>query len=298
MSVESTRQSLNLIDKELVSLENKSADFAKKEVTARGNAARTAKSIPKNASLSILKTKQAQIDRHNAEAVKALSSKSDIDKKIADKRKRRVDIQLKLQREESIEQKKRDKAQSSLQRSYEQRIDQLSAQVTSARMFSPPTNLYSERDTVKYDVFISHASEDKETIAESLYKELETRNIKVWYDDLSIQWGDSLRSKIDDGLRNSKFGIVILSNDYIRKGWTQYELDALFQIEMTGGKTLLPIWHKITKDEVQMFSPTLAGRKALNTAMLSASEIADELIKLLSSFNIEDESSQEKTDNG
>ena len=98
---------------------------------------------------------------------------------------------------------------------------------------------------------------------------------------MSIKWGDSLRSKIDEGLRKSRFGIVILSNDYIRKGWTQYELDGLFQREMTGGKTILPIWHKITKDEVQAFSLTLAGRKALNTAMLSAEEIAIELINLL-----------------
>jgi len=39
----------------------------------------------------------------------------------------------------------------------------------------------------------------------------------VWYDALSIGWGDSLRAKIDDGLKKSKFGIVVLSKDYIRK---------------------------------------------------------------------------------
>ncbi|HBC95073.1 MAG TPA: hypothetical protein DCZ10_19820 [Pelotomaculum sp.] len=50
---------------------------------------------------------------------------------------------------------------------------------------------------------------------------------------------------------------------------------------MTNGKTILPIWHHITKDEVQAFSPTLAGRKALNTSMFSVREIVDELIKIL-----------------
>ena len=59
---------------------------------------------------------------------------------------------------------------------------------------------------------------------------------KVWYDALSIEWGDSLRAKIDAGLRKSRFGIVVISRHYIRKGWTQYELDGLFQKEMTSGR--------------------------------------------------------------
>lgn len=50
---------------------------------------------------------------------------------------------------------------------------------------------------------------------------------------------------------------------------------------MTGGKTILPIWHNISKKEVQDFSPTLAGRMALNSAMMTPNEIAEELIKIL-----------------
>jgi hypothetical protein len=96
-----------------------------------------------------------------------------------------------------------------------------------------------------------------------------------------MSWGDSLRSKIDNGLKRSKFGIVVLSKDYIQKGWTQYELDGLFQREMTGGKIILPIWHDISKKEVQDFSPTLAGRLALSTSMMTPKEIADELRKIL-----------------
>ncbi|PNH19847.1 hypothetical protein B7R76_02950 [Mageeibacillus indolicus] len=133
----------------------------------------------------------------------------------------------------------------------------------------------------EYDVFIPHASEDKESFANDLYNSLNNAGIKVWYDELCISWGDSLRSKIDNGLRKSKYGIVILSNHYIKKGWTQYELDGLFQIEMTGGKTIPPIWHNISKKEVQDFSPTLAGRMALNSAMMTPNEIAEELIKIL-----------------
>jgi len=281
MSAEQTRRMMNQLDKDIVSLAAKSADYAKKEAAARSSASRVAKSIPKNASLTTLKSKQSQIDHHNDDALKAATAKADADKKIADKRKKRADLQVKLQREEAAERKKSDTAHASLQHSYEQRIDELTRQIQEQTVTIPQRHLYSEMDKEEYDVFISHASEDKADFVDGLYHELDSRGVKVWYDTMSIQWGDSLRSKIDEGLQKSRFGIVILSNDYIRKGWTQYELDGLFEKEMTGGKTILPIWHKITKDEVRAFSQPLAGRKALNTAMLSAEEIAVELIGLL-----------------
>jgi hypothetical protein len=98
----------------------------------------------------------------------------------------------------------------------------------------------------------------------------------------------SKQSQIDHHNADAIKAATAKADTDIRKGWTQYELDGLFQREMTDGKTILPIWHKITKDEVQAFSPTLAGRKALNTAMLSAVEIAEELIGLLPPIDSDD----------
>ena len=143
------------------------------------------------------------------------------------------------------------------------------------------THLYADHSQEEFDVFLSHATEDKESFADELFEELQKVGVKVWYDSINIRWGDSLRSTIDNGLKKSKYGIVIITTNYINKGWTQYELDGLFQIEMTNGKTILPIWHNITKKDVQAFSPSLASRAALNTAMLTPEEIALELLKFL-----------------
>ena len=147
----------------------------------------------------------------------------------------------------------------------------------------PIINLYqeTEQETVQYDVFISHATEDKESFVNALVEELKTRNVKVWVDALRIKWGDTLRKAIDDGLKKSRFGIVVISKHFIAKGWTQYELDGLFEREMAQGKVILPIWHNITKAEVQDFSPPLAARKALITSDMTPSDIADELVVLL-----------------
>ena len=126
--------------------------------------------------------------------------------------------------------------------------------------------------------FISHASEDKESFVRELVDVLmKDYNIKVWYDEFSIKWGDSLRKSIDKGLKSSRFGIVVISKSFIKKGWTNYELDGLFQKEMMYGKKILLIQHDITKDEIQNFGPSLAGIKALNTLMYTIKEVAEEL---------------------
>lgn len=88
-------------------------------------------------------------------------------------------------------------------------------------------------------------------------------------------------SKIDKGLANSRFGIVVLSPSFFAKNWTQYELDGLVAKEMTGGKVILPLWHKVSKDEVMAYSPTLADKVALNTAMFTTDELVKELSDVL-----------------
>ena len=107
--------------------------------------------------------------------------------------------------------------------------------------------------------------------------------MRGWYDTSQIKWGDSMRAKIDEGLKKSKFGVVVLSPDYIKEGkyWTKAELDGLFQLESVNGKTLLPVWHNLTKKEVMAYSPIIASRLAMTTASMTPSEIAEELAKLL-----------------
>lgn len=282
MSTEHTRRSLNQIDKELADLEKKLADLTKKEADKTKRIYDIQRSITKNTSPSIIASKLRQVQGYQDEIARAKNDMANINKKIALKRRRRADIAIKLQQEEAADMRKANEARQAMQRGYERRIGELTEQITKHLSdIKPPRHLYEEDGSEEYDVFISHASEDKVEFADALYEELMIRGIKVWYDELSIGWGDSLRAKIDDGLKKSRFGIVILSKHYIRKGWTQYELDGLFQSEMTNGKKILPIWHNITKDEVLAFSPTLTGRKALNTAMFSTREIADKLVELI-----------------
>lgn len=113
-----------------------------------------------------------------------------------------------------------------------------------------------------YDVFICHASEDKEGFVRPLAEALQKEHVEVWYDEFSLKLGDSIRRSIDKGLRQSRFGIVVLSESFFKKEWTQYELDGLTELEMGRDKVILPVWHNVARRDVLRFSPSLAGRKA------------------------------------
>ncbi len=133
----------------------------------------------------------------------------------------------------------------------------------------------------KYDVFISHASDDKDGVVRPLALELQSQGLKVWYDEFELSIGDSLRRKIDKGLANSRFGIVVLSKNFIRKGWTNYELDGIITKSVSGEQIVLPIWHDITKQEVIDFSPSLADKVARNTSSYTIKEIATEIAEVI-----------------
>lgn len=117
--------------------------------------------------------------------------------------------------------------------------------------------------TKTYDLFLSHASEDKEAIARPLYAALVVQGLSVWFDEAALQLGDGLRRKIDDGLSKCRFGVVILSPTFFNKQWPQRELDGLVARETASGeKAILPIWHKIDRDDILKYSPPLADRIA------------------------------------
>ena len=129
---------------------------------------------------------------------------------------------------------------------------------------------------------VCHAWEDKEDFVDEFVGELKKQGIKVWYDTNKLKWGDSMREKIDKGLAKSRYGVVVLSPNYIaeHKYWTKAELNGLFQVESINGKVILPIWHNLTKKQVVEYSPIIADRKAMTTASMTAEEIAVQLKEL------------------
>ncbi len=121
---------------------------------------------------------------------------------------------------------------------------------------------------MNFDVFISHATEDKDDFVRELVEKLQERRIEVWYDEHSLNIGDSLRQAIDLGLSKSRFGIVILSKNFFSKQWTNWELDGLVQRQLNSTNNLIiPIWHKIEKEDILSYSPSLADKVAIKSVI-------------------------------
>jgi hypothetical protein len=112
-----------------------------------------------------------------------------------------------------------------------------------------------------WDVFISHASEDKTAVARPLAERLREMGLRVWLDEAQLRVGDSLRAKIDEGLAQSRYGVVILSHAFFEKRWPQRELGALF----SRPNAVLPVWHNLRADVVASLSPMLADVVAAST---------------------------------
>ncbi len=121
-------------------------------------------------------------------------------------------------------------------------------------------------DEYEWDVFISHASEDKVKFVRELATELKSRGLLVWYDEFTLTIGDSLRKSIDKGLAQSRYGVVVLSPHFFNKDWPQDELNGLFVRERNGEKVILPIWLDVDQDFVAKYSPIIADRVAAKSS--------------------------------
>lgn len=138
-----------------------------------------------------------------------------------------------------------------------------------------------------WDVFISHATEDKDDVAIPLRNALVALGVTVWLDKTELVVGDSLRRKIDQGIRSSRFGIVVLSKHFFAKGWTNHELDGLVTRTIAGEQSLLPIWHHINATDVRAYSPSLADRVALDTEAVAIDEIASQIAAVVKSDGLD-----------
>jgi hypothetical protein len=118
-----------------------------------------------------------------------------------------------------------------------------------------------------YDLFLCHASEDKEDVARPLATALRERGWAIWFDEFELTMGDVLGREIDRGLVAARFGVVLLSPSFFRKEWARRELDGLTVKEVgEGEKVILPVWHDLDAKYVARYSPPLAAKLAPNTS--------------------------------
>ena len=134
-----------------------------------------------------------------------------------------------------------------------------------------------------YDVFISHANANKASLVDSLEASLRKLGINIWYDTDEIDWGDSLKTQIDNGLRKCRFGIIVISPEFLGREWTEKELNELLQRQNESGeKVILPLLYDLTVEKMKESYPALADFKArIITSSDETKDIAIDFARIL-----------------
>ncbi len=280
MSIRMCQDNVARTLKELANFEKKSADETKREVSKSKEIVRIQRSIMSSTSSSTARSRQQQMLRLSDDIARIQVKKADLANKVAAKTAQLSRYREALSKEEEKERKKVTEAEKRRERErleHQRSVTHELAQQKNIMMRFESKNMQGE----EYDAFISHASEDKEEFVRPLADKLSNSGYKVWYDEFELKVGDSLRRSIDCGLAKSHYGIVILSSSFFAKNWPQYELDGLVAKEMEGRKVILPIWHKVSKDEVRSYSPSLADKVAINSSISSIEEIVKQLGEVL-----------------
>lgn len=134
---------------------------------------------------------------------------------------------------------------------------------------------YQARTLPEYDVFISHASKDKEDLIEELYHSLSKLGISIFYDKESLEWGDNWKERILNGTKRAEFAIIVISENFFDREWTERELsEFLNRQNRNGQKLILPIVHNITMQQLQKKYPNVADIQAIDSSKYNCDQIA------------------------
>jgi len=114
------------------------------------------------------------------------------------------------------------------------------------------------------DVFISHATEDKTSVARPLAELLRSRGLDVWLDESEIQLGDRLDATIETAIATCRRVVVVLSPTFLAREWTIRELQLALEREARGEDVLIPVWHGIDQHALVEW-PALGNRLAART---------------------------------
>lgn len=130
------------------------------------------------------------------------------------------------------------------------------------------------------DVFLCHAWDDRQGIARELHDLLESLGVSVWFSEKDVGLGTPLLRAIDNGLANSRVGIVLVTPALLRRipqeGIAEKELSALLARDQ-----LVPVVHQTTYEALRGVSPLLGSRSGLSTAEETMKDVAAKIAELV-----------------
>jgi hypothetical protein len=135
-------------------------------------------------------------------------------------------------------------------------------------------------------VFLSHASADKPFV-EDIIPYLTKRGLPVWYDKISIDYGESILSAVQSGVQSSGAVLFFLTPAFLNSNWCKREMEG-FLLRYAGGQNILILTllaHNVLHEDLPFF---LQGIKYLRLSeQPRPDDISTEILPVLSKhFNI------------
>jgi RNA-directed DNA polymerase len=92
-----------------------------------------------------------------------------------------------------------------------------------------------------YEIFLSHASEDKAEIARPIFAACSQAGLKAFLDEDHIGWGENFTKKINTALGAARTVLVIVSSHSVSKDWPVAEINTALAFEVEGKKRVLAL---------------------------------------------------------
>ncbi|MDY0911316.1 toll/interleukin-1 receptor domain-containing protein [Rathayibacter festucae] len=136
-------------------------------------------------------------------------------------------------------------------------------------------------------MFLCHAFPDRQGDAKDLYDLLVKAGVSVWFSEVSLRLGTDMRAAIDDGLVNSRIGIVLVTPAMLDRLGTDRSVASGELSALVRKNLLIPVLHDVTFEELDKVSPTLASRSGASTADDSLTDIAVKIAELVATLDDE-----------
>lgn len=145
-------------------------------------------------------------------------------------------------------------------------------------------NADDRRDGPGYDAFISYARDERDAVVRPLYEHLTDMGLRIWFDEFEVKVGDSIQNSINRGMRDSSYGIVVLSEAYLERQFPVWELEGFLRRRLRNAerrKVLLPLYYGVDEDYVGEYSHSLAGLHAMTITGDNIEEVAGKLYEVI-----------------
>ena len=129
----------------------------------------------------------------------------------------------------------------------------------------------------RYDLFLSHGTPDKEWVR-ALQKELEAEGLRAFLDEKELKPGDNFVIGLSDGLKNSRFLILIITRETLSRPWVVQEWTGYMAKYGPTGR-IIPVL--LEPQEKIDLPPILCSIQALQADDRDATRVALKLAQLV-----------------